>query len=261
MASCEKAALDNDDDSSINTPVVQSLLQPEHDIEVSLAYPDVYEDDTLLPGAVITGLDVFIIHDNESFLLAESQDEAGLYSISNEALAVTEGANYRLEFQLGGLLVSGETSIPSKPEGVSISTNELFVERIDSGSFGGGPEEDRASATVSWSNPSNGYYLVSAQYLEESVDPINANFEAEDLIFGSGPLQSESEELEVLRTLPYFGTYRIVVAHVNEEYTKLYESIGDNSLNITESISSIENGLGVFSGFTSDTLLLEVTPE
>jgi len=56
-----------------------------------------------------------------------------------------------------------------------------------------------------------------------------------------------------------FGTYQIIVFRVNTEYAALFDSSVGSSLSLEEPPSNIVNGLGIFTGLSSDTLYLEVT--
>nr|MDA3821271.1 hypothetical protein [Bacteroidales bacterium] len=63
------------------------------------------------------------------------------------------------------------------------------------------------------------------------------------------------------RELTHFGTHRIIVYSVNDEYVNLYNSQDQDSGELNEPFSNIENGLGIFTAFSSDTMYLEVTPD
>jgi hypothetical protein len=63
------------------------------------------------------------------------------------------------------------------------------------------------------------------------------------------------------RDLQFFGTYRIILFTVNKEYAELYENVSSSSNNLTNPVSNIINGWGIFTGINSDTLFLEVKEE
>ena len=60
------------------------------------------------------------------------------------------------------------------------------------------------------------------------------------------------------RDLQQFGDHRVIVYRVNPEYAALYESASNSSLNISEPPTNINNGLGIFTGISSDTLFFKV---
>ena len=60
------------------------------------------------------------------------------------------------------------------------------------------------------------------------------------------------------REFSHYGTHQIIVYRVNPEYAALYERSGNSTLSLEEPPTNIENGLGIFTGASSDTLYLEV---
>ena len=63
-----------------------------------------------------------------------------------------------------------------------------------------------------------------------------------------------------IRQLTHYGTHRIVFTSVNDEYVNLYSSLNQDSRELNEPYSNIENGLGIFTAFNSDTLYFQVVP-
>jgi len=60
------------------------------------------------------------------------------------------------------------------------------------------------------------------------------------------------------REFSHYGTHQIIVYRVSPEYAALYESSGNSTLSLEEPPTNIENGNGIFTGASSDTLYLEV---
>ena len=56
----------------------------------------------------------------------------------------------------------------------------------------------------------------------------------------------------------YFGRYQVILYHVNQEFANLFDNPTMNSVNITEPPTNIENGLGIFTGISADTLYFEL---
>jgi hypothetical protein len=54
--------------------------------------------------------------------------------------------------------------------------------------------------------------------------------------------------------LKYIGAYYTYAYHVNNEYVNLYKSREQDSWKMTEPLTIIKNGLGVFSAFASYTV-------
>ena len=79
------------------------------------------------------------------------------------------------------------------------------------------------------------------------------------LEFISEPQISAFYAIRTQRELLQFGTYQIIFLRVNLEYTGLFGSSGSSTLSLEEPPTNIVNGLGIFTGVSSDTLYLEVT--
>ena len=181
-------------------------------------------------------------------------------------LVVQSGTNYVLEFEFNGETISAETYIPERRE-ANISADFIEMEKIEfTGGFpggGGGGFTQIDPIEVSWNNPEGDYYYVVIDNLEENPEYINSIFENPDLPlrrfnFRSEPEVSDFYAIDPRRQLTQFGQYRIVVFRVTPEYAALYETVGSSSLSITQPPTNVENGLGIFTGVSSDTLYFEV---
>ena len=62
-------------------------------------------------------------------------------------------------------------------------------------------------------------------------------------------------------TLVSFGSYTVEVFHINQEYADLYENRTQDSRDLNEPPSNINNGVGVFSAFNSDRRTFYVVPD
>ena len=96
-------------------------------------------------------------------------------------------------------------------------------------------------------------------YVNENV----AQFQLENggqsrFSFITEPQITDFYAIDARRELPQFGTYQIIVFRVNPEYAALYESSGSSTLSLEQPPSNVVNGLGIFTGVSSDTLYLEV---
>jgi len=77
-------------------------------------------------------------------------------------------------------------------------------------------------------------------------------------MFRNSPMQGTSSQISPM-SFSYYGTHRVILFRLNAEYSAIYQENGSNSLNLTAPNSNIENGLGIFTGINSDTLMIEVT--
>ena len=238
--------------------VVEAYLEPGHEINVYLSkmVPYITEsaDSVQKP---IESVDVYIKHNDMDFLLEPAEEDPGRYVCLDSGLVLVPGDEYELSFDYHDNTVSAMTTIPVKPAGTGLYPDVLQINPNDMR-----PGMMQNKVTVYWDNPDNGYFLIVTEYLDSAYTPINPYFDPE--IFddyrkvSTKPVADYSYDLDTRRQLLFFGRYRVIVYKVNEEYVNLYENISQSSLNLTEPLTNVENGLGIFTGVNSDTLLLEV---
>ena len=145
------------------------------------------------------------------------------------------------------------------PTGLLIGKEEIAIEQIVFGS-GTRPNFNNQNEPVdlSWSNPDNQFYYVLVENIEDNPESVFVNLPFErNFSFITEPTSADAYLLET-RTLDQYGTYRVVLYRVNQEYVDLYEQSGQDSRDLNEPLTNVENGLGVFTAFNSDTVYFEV---
>lgn len=183
----------------------------------------------------------------------------------NLDLIIEEESSYQLKFEHNGEIVSAISYVPAaKP--ANLSASEIEMDRIESGSFPGSLGEQPDPIEISWDNEEGDYYYVLIENLEEN--PAYINEILRDILEENGDLArfrrlSEPEitdfyAINPRRDLQEFGTHRVIVFRVNPEYAALYETASNSTLNISAPPTNIDNGLGIFSGLSGDTLYFEV---
>ena len=84
---------------------------------------------------------------------------------------------------------------------------------------------------------------------------------------GRGPMRfisapGSSNEYQVNRfMITHYGDHLVRVYHVNQEYADLYISRQQDSRDLNEPLSNIDNGLGVFSAFNSSSVTFRAYAE
>jgi hypothetical protein len=256
LTSCRKPLIDSQ--SAANVPVVQSYINcGDSLISVEIFKITPYSADDVSDTIAITGLSVYI---NDKLM---NEDEDGIYLYFPNDTTINAGETYSLQFNFYGKIITASTVIPSKAENYKTSSTLVETERIDSGSMGPGPGSEAFDPIeITWDNPNNDYHFLAIKYMEETEDYINGNMEGMDFptMRNSAPNTDNAFNL-TSRDLQFFGTYRIILYSVNKEYAELYENVSSSSNNLTNPVSNIENGWGIFTGINSDTLYLEVKEE
>lgn len=236
-----------------NVAVVESYLYAGDSvitIKVTKILP--FSEDSIAATENISGLHLLI---NGTAL---TETSSGTYTLSLGVNRIQPGETYLMKFMYVSDTVSSTTTIPDTPLNFSISSNEIYTDRITS-SGGGMPTSPPADLTLSWDNADESYYYVVIQYMESTRDYINYRSESLDLsdTTSISPMNTTETRLGT-RDLNFFGSYRIILFKVNDDFADLYSQTAVNSNNITNPVTTINHGFGVFTGMSSDTLYLEV---
>lgn len=222
--------------------------------------------------------------DNLSIFLSDGDYEYPLNPLgngiySNEDLVIRNGITYDISFSWNGETISAETYIPEMKK-ATISSEVIEMEKITSGfgggfgggpggGFGGGLSTQIEPVEITWDNTEGDYYYVVLKNIED--DPEYINELIRDFDFGNGgfrrsllisePQTTDFYAIDPRRELTQYGTYEIILFRVNPEYAALYESSGNTSLSLEQPPTNVENGLGIFTGVSTDTLYLEVVEQ
>ena len=234
--------------------VVQSYIHAGDSVitvEVTKLLP--FAVDTANATEYISGLDLQI---NGAKL---TETSSGIYKLLLGNKRIKEGETYQLKFLYYNDTVSSSALIPAKPASFSISATEVYTDRITASSTTHPtpiPDLD-----LTWANTNGSYYYVLIEYTDSIRDYINYYQESEDLSTKESiaPMNTTGTKLG-MRNLHFFGTYRIVLFKVNNEFVESYQQLTANSNNITTPVTNINHGYGIFTGMDSDTVFLKVKP-
>lgn len=254
LAGCQKSLIDPE--SAANVPVVEAYLHcGDSLITVNLFKITPYSVDETSDTTQLSGLPVYL----NGHLMNEAS--AGIYTMIPDNITIHESETYALSFDFYGKTISATTIIPAKPLNFNISATSVEVARIDSGDMPMGPGAFE-TIELTWDNTNNDYHFLAINYMEATEDYIDGNQIGNDFpkMRNSAPNQDNAFNL-TSRDLQFFGTYRIILFTVNKEYAELYENVSSSSNNLTNPVSNINNGWGIFTGINSDTVYLEVKEE
>ncbi|MEZ5038941.1 MAG: DUF4249 family protein [Saprospiraceae bacterium] len=255
-------ACEQDDIASIDskTPVVASYLyagQTLDSLRVTLSFSYGRDDTTLI---ALDNLDIRIMEGDKSYPLFNIGE--GYYNHPN--LLIENEKSYNLSFSYEGASVNAATFVPGKRE-AQLSTNAIEMAKItNTGGFPGGGFAEIDPIEVTWENPENDYYYVLIENMETDPEYINDFLAQLEGNFGrrfsliTQPEITDFHNIDPRREITQFGRHRVIVFRVTPEYAALYATSGTSSTNITEPPSNIVNGLGIFTGVSSDTLFFEV---
>lgn len=259
IISCEDVPDFQQDDT---IPVVEAFLyvdDPVDDIKISEVIPFA----SGITDNEVNGLDIEIIWNESIYPLLNSETGGGRYFYPGDDLEIRSGETYEIRFEYEGAIISSSTKIPSAPTGLNLSNSSLALPQlIDVFDVLELVRDENNSVNIEWDNANGDYYFLVIENLEsnpESIDLnniLNFNFE-----FVSTPIQDNFFTMIPFIHYTQFGTHRIILYRVNEEYALLYETLEQDSRDLNEPFTNITNGVGIFSGFASDTVYLEINKQ
>lgn len=225
-------------------------------IRLTKTFPLGSEDTIAMPT---NDAEIYLSKDGNEYLLQNADSLNGYYVYEQSDLEVKSGDMFSLRIIYNNETITSSTLVPVKPNNVNIYPETLALTTTSTGF--GGFALDTNSIKVSWSNPDSTLYYVVIQNLETNPILITYTSGKVNSTKVTFPPSTTSEFLIGRRNITYFGRHVAIVYKVNQEYADLYESRTQDSRNLNEPISNIDNGLGVFSAFASDTVYFNVVSE
>lgn len=238
LAACEGDPLALPPDEQF---VVQAYLyagRPVTDVRITSTLP-LGSTDSVAPP--INDAEVALFKNGTRYDLALTPGDSGYYHYPGDDLTVGVGDIFDLEATAGGVTATARTTVPPPAESVSLSLTELQVE----GLWADEP------IVVRWPNPERDPYFITHQNVEADPEPVfdfDVILRPELLV--QEPTDADSAVIAV-HTIRHYGRYEVNVYRVNAEYEQLYTSAEQDTRDLNEPATNIENGIGIFTAFTS----------
>lgn len=245
--------------------VVEAYLYVDKvDNQVKLTNMISFGSDTV-GGEMITGAQITIHHKPDSWILTHNNSIPGTYYLEEE-LTMTAGDTFSLSVELDEEVLTAITIIPDDPPPLSMSAYRINIPKVES-MMEFGEIEMPDPLELTWDNPEAKYYFLNIQNIESYPISVMPDPPADRPFAGGGfafqmitqPTNDNFYTID-LRQLTHYGTHRIIFTSVNDEYVSLYNSLNQDTRELNEPYSNVENGLGIFTAFNSDTLYFEVVP-
>lgn len=237
LAACESDPLSLPPDERF---VIQAYLfagEPVTDVRITETLP-IGSPDTVSPP--INDAEITLIKDEARYALVLTPGDSGYYHYPGDDLFVEVGDLFGLEVSVDGVTATANTIVPPAPDGVSLSSTELTVEGISASE----------PVLVRWLNPSGDWYFVTHQNVEEDPEPVfSGTVIIRPSLVVSEPTSADSLEIPTF-SIRHYGEYEVNVHRVNPEYGRLYTSREQDTRDLNEPDTNIENGIGIFTAFT-----------
>jgi Domain of unknown function (DUF4249) len=257
-------------------PVIEAYLAPGQPVSLRLMTVIAYSETETVDSVSrpIDGQKIQIkASDGKVFNLTNTGN--GYYT-SAKTEVVKFGLGYSLDFKYNNLQISATTTIPNKPTGFKLDKTSISLTQRDFGQgrgpggpggfMMGGVMDDNTPIVLSWNNTTGEYYFVVQLSLDANpepviITPVNPNGQ-NDRGPGGRRVVNQPTNGSVANVQPqsfqYFGKYAIILYKVSPDYAALYRSGGTSTQNISTPPTTINNGLGIFTGVNTDTLRVDV---
>jgi hypothetical protein len=206
----------------------------------------------------ITTASVVLVKSGVRYQLSPNSAQPGYFVYNGNDLVVNTGDDFRIEVDANGQHVTAETIVPQAPEQMFLSTRTLHFQTDSVQRFGGIRTvlNGLDTALVTWANTNGDYFFV----VIESIDP-NRQLMRPDSLFTrrsiSQPTNQASYQVNP-NSILYTGQHMLRLYRVNKEYADLYRSRFQDSRTLNEPLTNVQNGLGIFSAFASDSVAFNV---
>jgi len=240
-------------------PVISAYLFAGNCVSIKITAQIAVSTETSSAGEGIDTLHVYVDDDSGSHLLMNMGD--GVYA--DTTLMIGEGKQYSLHFVYKEKMISGTTLVPSAPQNFTQSVDELSVSKIEEGTMPTpGSFQMNDPISLNWSNDDQSYYMIIVENMESSPELIRDTTSTRFRItsFRNEPAVTDQYQLRD-QQFQYFGTHRLVLYHLNPDYAALYSGNSNSSQSLSNPTTNITNGVGIFTGISTDTLFLKVNKQ
>ncbi|MDO5571011.1 MAG: hypothetical protein Q4F97_06045 [Bacteroidales bacterium] len=235
-----------DDGFSVSDPdkaVIQGYLFPGHTAEITINRQQILASEDTTMDLPLSGLSVTL--SNQTTGKSEVLKDNGAGSYSSEMIIEDEGS-YKIEFDYNNNHVWATTSIPTKVSGFKTDATELLhTERFS--------DDTVRYVNYYWDNEEESYHLFYIYNMESWTTPIY-NFTPSKSITTT-PTADTAYQVNS-RGFYYYGRHYMILYKVTDEYVDLYYSSNGNSQHMTNPPTNVNNGFGIFTAMSSDTLVL-----
>lgn len=201
---------------------------------------------------------VTLIKDGQQYECVPSAGDSGYYHYPGSELTIEAGDEFVIEVERGDLFATGKTIVPDKPMDVFLSSSVMGVPVFgDRESMRAWRESENRDIVVTWGNEGDSWYYLTLKNIDENPVPLDTWFGERMRDFVFPPVNDTSYAIR-MPLITYLGKHQITIFKVNQEYVDLYESREQDSRDLNEPLTNIDKGLGVFSAFNSESVILNV---
>ncbi len=168
-------------------------------------------------------------------------------------LVMNAGDTINLEVYHFGKVATASTVIPPQPQNITLSSSPVVVPLVAEGAPSGDAFE------ISWELEGDYWFYLELKRIGGTHLPVDGS----DPFYGN-VLPQKTELISTRRfvvtwdMLPYYGHWQVNVVAVTREYVELYLTRNQDSRDLNEPVSNINNGLGIFTAMNSGQVNFDV---
>lgn len=234
--------------------------EPVNDIQITTTLPLGSEESKAPP---VNDARVSLIKEGESYTLVPSAGDSGYYHYAGDDLTVESGDEFEIRVEYDGNVTTGKTVVPCPPEDVTLSSNKLVIPTTFV--WGGGVNDSTRFITINWKEDASSLFYVVVENIEENpveITGFGAQLSGNEIRRRFVFPPTNNNEFRIQRfSVSYYGDHIAKIYRVNQEYADLYQSRNQDSRDLNEPLKNIENGLGIFSAFASQSVSFSVIEE
>lgn len=212
----------------------------------------------------INDADVYLLKNDKKYECKLAAGDSGYYEYDGDDLDVLAGDEFKLEIHYNNEVITAETKVPEAPQSISITENEIIVPDFSDSDFSAIREwrqnRENNEVNVNWDGSQSSWYYVTMENIEKNPAEIERMRNDTLRSFVFPPINDDSYRIREFN-FTHLGEHKIKVYTVNTEYADLYSSREQDSRDLQEPLTNVENGLGIFTAFNSDSVFLEVRYE
>lgn len=226
-------------------------------------------EETGVAAEVISNASVKLVKSEVEYPLSFDETLQKYTSNSND-LIVNSGDRFQIEVNYNGREAKAQTVVPVPPLNVSLSDSILIIPTIPLSFQTADIIRDlffEERLLLTWDNPLEESFFVTIENREPVLDTLLPSAVPQDAVdflgsfrFISEPSTTSSFEI-IGVALETYGTHVAKVYRLNEEYENLFDNLTQDSRDLNEPPSNIENALGIFTAFAADSVFFEVKRE
>ncbi len=258
-------------EAALDLAVIRAYLyagQPVNDIQITGTVSLGAEE---LNPPPINDAAVSLTKDGVRYDLTLSPGDSGYYHYAGADLTVETGDIFDIKVESVGQTATGRTQVPQPPVDVEASGETLFIPHLetweDMRNFT--VDSTRHIITITWNDEPQSLFFVVIENTDIDPDTIDSFMPMGGPIGGpmmgrgrfiTGPSNVNWYRID-FRRVSFYGAYRVRVYRVNQEYADLYSTRQQDSRDLNEPLTNIQNGLGIFSAFNCVEVTFQVVQE